>query len=193
MIAAGFANSVLDAQAAFRAIMDATARPGSILPVAGVTGAPMPLLPSTGSIILALLDHDAPVWLDDAAQDVFDWIRFHTGAPAVSKAADASFAIVTRPVSLPSFTAFNPGTLDYPDRSTTVIVQVETLTDGTPLILEGPGIKGRQTFAPAPCPADLAERLILNRSLFPRGIDLLFVSGGEVAALPRSVRVVEGG
>jgi alpha-D-ribose 1-methylphosphonate 5-triphosphate synthase subunit PhnH len=111
----------------------------------------------------------------------------------VTNAADAAFAIVTRPQSLPQLASFNPGTLDYPDVSATVIVQVETLAGGAPLTLAGPGIKGRQTLAPAPVPSDLAQQLDANRALFPRGIELLFVSAGAVAALPRSVCVVEGG
>jgi alpha-D-ribose 1-methylphosphonate 5-triphosphate synthase subunit PhnH len=193
MIAAGFENPVMEAQSTFRAIMDATASPGRPIPIAGIAGAPRSLLPSTAAIVLTLLDHDAPLWIDDPADDVLNWIRFHTSAPIVTNAADAAFAIVTHAQSLPPLASFNPGTLDYPDVSTTVIVQVETLTDGVPLTLAGPGIKGRHTFAPAPTPSDLTQQLGANRALFPRGIDLLFVSASDVAALPRSVRVVEGG
>lgn len=193
MIAAGFANPVFDAQAAFRAVMDATARPGRIVPMAGVAERPRPLLPATASFVLSLLDHDTPVWLDDVNDDLRTWIAFHAGAPVTADPSQAAFAIVSRPQTLPAFDTFNPGTPDYPDRSTTVIVQVETLSGGAPLALEGPGIKGRERIAPSPVPADLRDRLALNRSLFPCGIDLIFVSADGIAALPRSVRVVEGG
>jgi len=37
----------------------------------------------------------------------------------------------------------------------------------------------------------MAQRLRDNRELFPRGVDLVFVAGHTIAALPRSVRVVE--
>jgi alpha-D-ribose 1-methylphosphonate 5-triphosphate synthase subunit PhnH len=37
---------------------------------------------------------------------------------------------------------------------------------------------------------DFAKRLRANRELFPRGVDLVLVAGAQVAALPRSVRVV---
>lgn len=191
MIAAGFANPVPDAQAAFRAIMAAAARPGRVVPVAGVAGTPKPLLPASAAIVLSLVDHDSPVWLDEAAADAVSWIRFHTGAPVVADAREASFAIVTRPQAMPKLADFNPGTPDYPDRSTTVIVQVGTLTSGTPLTLAGPGIRERQAFAPAPCPAGLVEQLALNRAIFPQGIDLVFAGDNDIAALPRSVRVVE--
>ena len=80
MIAAGFENPVMEAQSTFRAIMDAMA-PGRPFPIAGIAGAPRPLLPSTAAIALTLLDHDTPVWLDDPPDDVLNWLRFHTGRP----------------------------------------------------------------------------------------------------------------
>jgi alpha-D-ribose 1-methylphosphonate 5-triphosphate synthase subunit PhnH len=42
-----------------------------------------------------------------------------------------------------------------------------------------------------PLPADLPRRLAANRALFPRGIDLLLVTGSRVAALPRSVTLTD--
>jgi alpha-D-ribose 1-methylphosphonate 5-triphosphate synthase subunit PhnH len=37
---------------------------------------------------------------------------------------------------------------------------------------------------------DLLDRLALNASLFPRGIDLVLVSGESIVALPRTTRLV---
>ena len=193
MVSPGFPNLVLDAQAAFRSIMDATARPGCIVPIKGTSETPMPLLPAAAAIALSLFDHDTPVWLDDPAANAVSWIRFHTGAPVLDRPDDARFAIVTRPLAMPRLTAFDPGTPDYPDRGATVIVQVESLTDGAPMLLEGPGVKGRATIAPTPVPGDLPRQLASSRSLFPRGIDLLLVTCDEIAALPRSVRLMERG
>lgn len=193
MVSPGFPNPVLDAQAAFRAIMDATSRPGCIVPIKGATQTPMPLLPSSAAIVLSLLDHDTPVWLDDPTANAVSWIRFHTGAPILDRPDDARFAVVTRPQSMPALASFDPGTPDYPDRGATVIVQVESLSCGAPMLLEGPGIHERAMIAPAPVPGDLPDQLASNGSLFPRGIDLLLVTCDEIAALPRSVRLVERG
>jgi alpha-D-ribose 1-methylphosphonate 5-triphosphate synthase subunit PhnH len=44
-----------------------------------------------------------------------------------------------------------------------------------------------------PLPLDLGERLLANRALFPRGVDLILVAPGAVVALPRSVRVAAEG
>jgi alpha-D-ribose 1-methylphosphonate 5-triphosphate synthase subunit PhnH len=185
-------DAAFASQAAFRALMDCMAHPGEIKTLGGID-APAPLAPATAALVQSLADYESPVWLDAAFATVpaiADWIRFHTGAPIVSEPRDAAFALVADPLALPGFMQFAQGSEEYPDRSTTLIVQVERFA-GPALVLRGPGIKTIHAFAAEPLPDDMAQRLRDNRELFPRGIDLVFVSGHEIAALPRSVRVVE--
>jgi alpha-D-ribose 1-methylphosphonate 5-triphosphate synthase subunit PhnH len=189
----GFVDPVLEAQSAFRSIMEATARPGKVCPLDATLTPPAPLSRGAGVVALTLFDHDTPVWLDAplASNDVTYWLRFHTRAPVVIDPQRAAFAILSRPEQAPPFDAFALGTLDYPDRSTTVILQVESLERGRPLVLAGPGIKDRVTLRAEPLPADLPRRLAANRALFPRGTDLLLVTGTRVAVLPRSVMLTD--
>jgi alpha-D-ribose 1-methylphosphonate 5-triphosphate synthase subunit PhnH len=91
---------------------------------------------------------------------------------------------------MPPLAAFAQGSDAYPDRSATLIVQVESFT-GAALALSGPGIDGSTTLAASPLPADFAAQLAANRALFPRGVDVILCASGEVAALPRSVRLKE--
>jgi alpha-D-ribose 1-methylphosphonate 5-triphosphate synthase subunit PhnH len=72
-----------------------------------------------------------------------------------------------------------------------LVLRVESFAAGQALMLEGPGIKSRQAFRADPLPDDFAERLRQNRELFPRGVDLILASATEIAALPRSVRLVD--
>ncbi|HEY2754565.1 MAG TPA: phosphonate C-P lyase system protein PhnH [Pseudolabrys sp.] len=184
-------NTPFASQAAFRAVMEAFARPGEIRTLDEVA-APAPLAPATAALVQALADYETPVWLDSmfaAVPAVAEWIRFQTGAAVVKDGRDAAFALVADPLALPDFDSFAVGTEDYPDRSTTVIVQV-CLFKGPAFTLKGPGIKGRCSLAATPLPVDFAERLRANRELFPRGIDVVLVAGAQAAALPRSVRVV---
>lgn len=179
-------------QAAFRAVMDAMARPGAIVTLEGVT-APAPLMPTTAAIVKSLADYDSPVWLDaafSAAPDAADWIRFHTGAPIVADPAKAAFALIGDPAAMPPLTQFALGTEEYPDRSTTLIVQVAGFT-GPTFSLTGPGIKSTRSIAVSPLPADFARRMADNRELFPRGVDLVFSASTSIAALPRSLRITE--
>jgi alpha-D-ribose 1-methylphosphonate 5-triphosphate synthase subunit PhnH len=196
MIGSGFADPVTSAQAAFRAILAATSRPGTVCPIGTDVSAPRPLTPALAAIALTLCDQDTPVWLDAplrASEDIAAWLRFHCGAKIVDDPAAASFAFAADARALPSFECFNLGTADYPDRSTTIVLGVASFQSGPELKLEGPGIKSRQAFRAAPLPDDITSRLTFNRSLFPRGVDLILASASEIAALPRSVRLVGEG
>ena len=193
MLMSGFTDPVIASQSAFRSVMDALARPGRIVTLNAHVEGPAPLSRGTAAIALTLFDHDTPVWIDtpDAA-DAVEWLRFHTAAPLVADPRDCAFAIVTDAACLPAFERFNLGNHEYPDQSTTIIVQVAALQGGPALHLTGPGIQSQASIGPTPLPADMIERLAGNRSLFPRGIDLVLVSGNDVVALPRSVRAAGG-
>jgi alpha-D-ribose 1-methylphosphonate 5-triphosphate synthase subunit PhnH len=196
MLTAGFADPVLAAQSTFRAVLDAMARPGSVQAIGAALDPPAPLAAGAGAIALTLVDHDTPVWLDAAlAADgaVAEWLRFHCGCDLVAEPARAAFAFAADAADVPDFAAFNPGTSDYPDRSTTLVLQVRTLQAGAGLILTGPGIRERSRLLAAPLPADIAARLARNRALFPRGIDLVLATADAVAAIPRSIQVAEEG
>lgn len=189
---AGAYEDAFTSQAAFRAVMDCMARPGTIAHLDGVN-APPPLTPATAALVKSLADYDSPVWLDAAfsdAPEAADWIRFHTGAPIVTDPAKAAFALIADPNAMPALTQFAQGSEEYPDRSTTLIVQIARFA-GAAFTLTGPGIKTARSFAAAPLPADFVLRMTDNRDQFPRGVDLILVAGQEIAALPRSLRIVE--
>jgi alpha-D-ribose 1-methylphosphonate 5-triphosphate synthase subunit PhnH len=189
--------SVLSAQSTFRAILDAVSRPGSVQPLAPVATAPSPLLGGVAAVALALADHDTPIWLDARlrqAEAAADWLRFQCGSQIVDDPQSAAFALAGAPLELPPLDRFNLGTAEYPDRSTTIVLQVDSLNAGSSLVLTGPGIQGQRLFRAAPLPNDMPARLTFNSGLFPRGVDLLLATSDQVAALPRSVRIVsEGG
>lgn len=192
-LGAGFADKVMSAQSTFRTVMNAMARPGTVQRIEACLDAPVPMLPGTAAIALTLFDHDTTVWLDAsfaAALAVAKWLKFHTSAPLVASPSYCNFALVADPKALPSFEQFCLGTDEYPDRSTTLILQVEQLSVGELFELSGPGIDGSNVLRAAGLPDDLVERLALNRELFPRGVDLLLVAGDRVVALPRTTRVV---
>ncbi|MFA6264909.1 MAG: phosphonate C-P lyase system protein PhnH [Pseudolabrys sp.] len=179
-------------QSAFRALMECIARPGEIRTL-DVVDAPAPFAPATAALIRSLADYESSLWLDPAfaaAPQVAGWIRFHTGAPVVREPGDAAFALIADGRALPDFARFAQGTSEYPDRSTTLIIQIDGFT-GETMTLRGPGVKATRNFAASPLPADFAARMRENRALFPRGVDVVLVAGREIAALPRSVTVVE--
>ena len=190
---AGFADKVLSAQSTFRSVMEAMARPGSVQRIASAAGTPVGMMRGTAAIALTLFDHDTPVWLDgrmSATADVAKWLKFHISAPVVADSSIASFALVGDPESLPALDRFAFGSNEYPDRSTTLILQVESLADGAIVELQGPGIDGSAGLRASLQPRDLFERLAINATLFPRGIDVVLVHDDSIVAIPRTTRLV---
>jgi alpha-D-ribose 1-methylphosphonate 5-triphosphate synthase subunit PhnH len=179
-----------ESQAAFRALMDALARPGEIRRIPGVS-APSPLQAATAAIVRSLADYETPVWLNARfakESTAVEWIRFHTGAPLARKPDQASFALIAEAGELPRFAEFAQGSAEYPDRSTTIIAQLDSFA-GEIFTLTGPGIKTECVVTLGSLPHDFPERWAENRALFPRGVDLMLVAGEQVIALPRTVRI----
>jgi alpha-D-ribose 1-methylphosphonate 5-triphosphate synthase subunit PhnH len=161
-----------------------------------VAGTPGPMMRGTAAIALTLFDHDTPLWLDERmseSSDVLKWLKFHTGAPVIQDSSIASFALIADGAALPAFERFALGSNEYPDRSTTVILQVESLDAGRAFELRGPGIDGVATLRVAIRPDDLFERLRINEALFPRGIDVVLVADEAIVAIPRTTRVTNKG
>jgi alpha-D-ribose 1-methylphosphonate 5-triphosphate synthase subunit PhnH len=190
---AGFADKVLSAQTTFRSVMEAMARPGSVQRVIASVGTPPHLMRGTAAIALTLFDHDTPVWLDPLLAETIEvkkWLKFHSGAPVVTDSSIASFALVSEGGMLPELDRFAFGSSEYPDRSTTVILQVDSLARGAQYELSGPGIDGRAILQASFKPNDLFERLAINAALFPRGIDVVLVADDAIVAIPRTTRCV---
>jgi alpha-D-ribose 1-methylphosphonate 5-triphosphate synthase subunit PhnH len=189
-----YADPVQGSQGTFRAVMDAMARPGTIKVVPAEVAAPSPLNAAAAAVALTLLDYETPVWLDRVLagkQDVVDWFRFHTGAPITSDPIVAAFAFVADPMHAPDFESFSPGSMEYPDRSTTLVLQVERFSGSESLCLSGPGVESVQRLAATPLPNNFRAQLIANRALFPRGVDVILATDEAVVALPRSLRVAK--
>ena len=90
---------------------------------------------------------------------------------------------------LPSFAHFALGSQEYPDRSTTIIVEVEALDGGRLLQLSGPGIRETVQIAPKGLPEMFLRQWTDNRALFPRGVDVVLTAGRQLIALPRTCKI----
>jgi alpha-D-ribose 1-methylphosphonate 5-triphosphate synthase subunit PhnH len=187
----GFTDPVLDSQRVFRALLDAMAHPGRVVAVPGPEDPPLPLGSAAAATALALLDFETPVWLDAAAAtpEIAGYLRFHCGAPLVEEPRAAQFALIVHPTAMPPLEAFDAGSDERPERSATLVLQVDGLAAGRGRRLTGPGIHGT-TWLDVPGAAPrFWDAVRANAACFPRGVDLLLCAGALVAALPRSTRV----
>lgn len=189
-VSGGFDDPVFEAQAVFRALMDAMARPGTVHDFPVSIAPPAPFGQGSGAVALALCDPDTPVWLDRGtdSESVRAWLSFQCGAPLAQGPERSAFAFA-RGSTMPGMDALAVGTQEYPDRSTTLVVEVAALEGGAALRLEGPGIDGQRRIAPRGLPAAFVAQRAANRALFPRGVDVVLVAGLRVMALPRSTVV----
>jgi alpha-D-ribose 1-methylphosphonate 5-triphosphate synthase subunit PhnH len=188
MSAAAFADPVFPSQATFRAILSAMSRPGEVVAAGAGLAPPAPLRPAMAAALLTLCDFETPVWLADVA--VGDWLKFHTGAPLAEDPTRAAFAVAD--VSSLDLSRFAQGIAAYPDRSTTLLVEVDTLS-GDDLLLSGPGVKAERRFGFAPRPQGFLAQWRANGAAFPLGVDLIVCAGERLAALPRTTRIREAG
>jgi alpha-D-ribose 1-methylphosphonate 5-triphosphate synthase subunit PhnH len=181
-----FTDPVLQTQTAFRRILAAMAEPGTIIQLAADLDCPPLLHSATVVALLTLADRDTPVWIAPSLGiEGAGYLRFHVGAPAADNAGAARFAVID-PASPAPLAAFDGGSDRYPDTSATVIVQASALTGGEQVVLSGPGIKGARTIAPSGLQSGFWTDVADNHALYPRGVDLLLVSGANLMALPRS-------
>lgn len=191
----GFSQPVFDSQSTFKQVMDAMARPGSIAEISVAATPPAPMGPAAGAIALTLADHDTPVHLSPAMIEagVQSWLAFHIGALVTDDRNEAAFAFVEAGGQMPPLSTFASGTQDYPDRSTTVVLELTALAGGEPLQLVGPGIDSAMEIAPSGLPQHFDCMWRENVALFPRGVDLILAAGTKILCLPRTTKVTKKG
>jgi alpha-D-ribose 1-methylphosphonate 5-triphosphate synthase subunit PhnH len=183
----GFADPVIDAQRAFRAILDAMSHPGRIVAAGSGLTPPAPLCAAAGASVLALVDQDVRLHVDQDALAAADWLRFHTGA-ALCGPAEGDFVLA---LSMPDLAGLAAGSDDAPELGATVILQVARLGAGRRFLISGPGLAAEAEFSIEGLPHDFAAVWEANHRRFPRGVDLILCAGESLAALPRSVRLRE--
>lgn len=192
-INSAFQDTPVESQQVFRSVMNAMAQPGIIARLDSPIIPPAPLNPAATAILLALADFETSVWLDAAvwaSLTATDYIRFHSGAKLTAETGEASFALITDAEHAPALSSFAQGTPDFPDRSTTLILQVSGFSRSG-WTLTGPGIETETQLGAWPLPPGFKDQIADNRRQFPLGVDLVFASADSVAALPRSTHVEE--
>ncbi len=180
----GFGQPVFEAQATFRLMMDAMARPGSVRHVEADVAAPGLAGPAQAALALTLCDASTPVWRLGTPSELGAWFAFHTGAPLTKNPSEATFAFLDQGEAI--LAEFQLGTQDYPDRSATLIIEVRRFGKGERFSLAGPGIASHCDLTVDGLPEGFVAFRAANRALFPRGLDVVLTAGRDLVALPRS-------
>ena len=199
-VVAGFDDPVSDSQRIFRDALQALSHPGQIVALTPHAAIPKHAQPSAAVLLLALLDADSHLWLSPtiAASDAAHWIVFHTNCTLVSDPALADFAWIQDMSEMPALDSFNQGTDEYPELSTTCLINVAGLEKDSnidPVIsLQGPGISGiDQLYLNEMKIAQLElllNQLQTNHQQFPKGVDIFLCAPHQIAGLPRTTKLV---
>jgi alpha-D-ribose 1-methylphosphonate 5-triphosphate synthase subunit PhnH len=162
------------ANAAFDAMLSATARPGQI-----------ETLPDSdfGPVIAALIDRECTFFASD---ELLIQQLSETGARFTS-IGEADFVFCRASELAALLPKVKIGSDLYPDDGATLIVSAR-LAKGDKLRLSGPGIKSHEDVALAGF-----ERAVWDQRTkqirYPTGFDMLIVDGAQLMALPRSTKV----
>ncbi len=188
--APGFADAVHDTQQVFRRLLDAFTHPGRVILLPQRLAAPDALWPSSAALALTLLDHGTPVHLDAVldTEPIRDFLRFHCGAPLVEAPGQASFALIGNACAL-DLASFAAGDAERPERSATVIIQVQGFLHGKPRRLTGPGIATTTSLVVDGVEARFWSQWRENAALYPGGVDVVFAAPEAIAVLPRTARL----
>lgn len=188
MMRPGFTAPVENAQACFRAVLDAISRPGRVQVLTLGLTPPAPLDIATAAVLLTLVDAETPL-SHDAGAEADSWLRFHCGSP-MAAVGEAAFVLATgKPPALAGLPA---GSEEEPERGATLVLQVASLEAGTGWRLTGPGIEHEHRLNARGMPAGFISEWAAQRGRFPCGVDIILCAGDRVAALPRGTRIEEG-
>ncbi|BCL68089.1 carbon-phosphorus lyase subunit PhnH [Vibrio nigripulchritudo] len=188
----GFNDPIHDAQCVFRLVLNAVSMPGSTqtmpsdLSFGGANSA-------TTQILLALSDSTTPIWLSEnflEDTELTQNLQFHANTPLTSPAESASFALLDHQQTM-NVNDFCWGSAEFPETSTTLLIQVSSLQKGTPLSLQGPGIDGHKNIQVEGIHPDLLAQIQAIHSSQPLGIDVLLTCGCELMALPRTTQITQ--
>lgn len=183
-------------QRVYRALLGAMSEPGQVADLAATLGS----TPSIAAILAAVVDHGVTV--ADPHQLLTQPERRLLGARDASP-GDADFVVLDGARAWEQGWQPQRGTLTAPDESATLVLRVAAFS-GPPLTLSGPGIETTRAFSIAGLHATwLAARAAwcghpaanqreeqTGCGTFPLGVDCVFVADAQVAAWPRTTRVM---
>ena len=184
-----------ESQIIFRKVLDAMARPGKIvelpdLEINAPTKNKFPCL-----VLLTFLDSHVKFKVLDIdnkvdSEEIAGYISSSTGSQEAS-VENSDFILIYGGSAGGLIRRMKKGSPKYPDESTTLIYDVESIgEDGVLMTLSGPGICSDHRLAVKGIEeAEITELISVNRD-FPMGIDAIFSDkNGKVVCIPRSTTV----
>jgi alpha-D-ribose 1-methylphosphonate 5-triphosphate synthase subunit PhnH len=179
-----------DSQQVFRAVLEALARPGTVL---ALPDGPLRTLAPAVIPVFALADLGTGVCVLERADDRWgDTVTTATSAP-LWPAELARLIAAVRPVTEGEVRSFCRGSAAAPEDGALVSLAIADLDGGDRRWrLSGPGIADTASLAPRGLPASFVTARAEAVTGYPAGIDVLLVTDdGRVVGLPRTTTITE--
>lgn len=191
-------DEVFIMQKTFRVLLDGMSRPGKIYALGEhyFMNCPDGFNPYILSILKTLGDNNVLFCLCGFESNTFKkYIQINTGMEC-SDLSRADYAVVDGKVFVSCLELLNNGTLEFPENNATVIIETENLLgacterdqlDCTQIALKGPGIKDTAILTIKGFDKRYIESIMEINSVFPLGIDIIFLDkAGRIACMPRT-------
>lgn len=194
-------DDVYDSQKNFRILMDAMSRPGEIFKLCDnyFSNTPQELNSNFLTILKTLGDNTVSFSLGNMESEAIKkYIEVNTGMEFMYL-SEADYVLFRGWEFDESFFELNLGTYEFPERSATVIVETENILSGVfkesfrskvEITMRGPGIKDKNIVTICGLDKKYAEGLGDINSMFPLGIDVIFVdSEGNLTCVSRTTKL----
>ena len=195
-VGAGFNNSTLGSQESFRCALKALSQPGQRVALEIEIDHPTVAHQSSCAVMLSLLEPGTLLWLSPGLRNtaVAPWIVFHTNCQITANPKNAEFAWIKSWSEVPLLEEFSVGSDEYPDQSTTCIIETSEYSQRQEsrlqLVLTGPGIQTSTLVKGLAIPEEqlktFATQWANNHRQFPRGVDVLLTVPQALYGLPRT-------
>jgi alpha-D-ribose 1-methylphosphonate 5-triphosphate synthase subunit PhnH len=208
-IISGFSEPVYGAQVVFRQTLLAMSEPGTVCSLVEhrfsfIDELEQSSMYSTAyAIALTLADQTTTLGISEQlySDSCYHSIKFHTGCPIISDDAlntdtviDFMLLGIDEIHRYQSSGSISQGDLAMPEKSTTLIVQLDKVSDRSfdqsiKLNLQGPGIETERQVYVSSLEPSLLTIFSENQRQFPLGLDVFLCSKQQFLAIPRTTRV----
>ena len=190
-------DEVFDSQRNFRTLMDGMSRPGKIFKLYkhNFLKSPEGLNPNVLTVLKTLGDNN--ITFSHNNETVERYIEINTGM-LPDEIDKADYVLFDGKEFNQSICSVNTGSLEFPENSATVIITVESILSGlykntfmnkTELHMTGPGVKDRNIVTVEGLDKKYLKSISEINSVFPLGIDVIFVdTEGNITCMPRTTK-----
>jgi len=185
-------NEVFDAQVHFRTILDSMARPGKVNNIGEIKiQSPANLHPASALVAFALLNRDVAFYVRNNKEEISEYFVVNTNSKPTT-ISNADFVFIAGTDDDQILLETNIGVLEYPEKSATIIIDVDHIYDVPKdqtheIILQGPGVDGEKRVYVSNISSNILQALKEQNSEYPLGVDVILTDGeGNIMCIPRS-------